>query len=180
MVKCTHTHLHVVQGKHRLPATTVSVVLDKTPQECHAYNFWFKSVISAAPLFLSPSLCGRPSPVVSQALSINNSLHLSAAAEPEPHPHACQSPLHAFNPSYPSLCKAALLAPPLSFLLSKQPPSTEAPRSSFNYCSLCRDVIQMHTHINAHAKTNGRAETAALQLVHGGIHCLFASFCHAI
>lgn len=51
---------------------------------------------------------------------------------------------------------------------------------AFQNTRLCRDVIQMHTHINAHAKTNGRAETAALQLVHGGIHCLFASFCHAI
>lgn len=118
-VKCTHTYLHVAQGKHRLPVMTVSVVLDKTPQDCHAYNFWFKSVNSSAPFFLSPSLCGRPSAVVSQALSISNSLHLSAAAEPEPHPHACQSQLHTFNPSYPSLCKAALLAPPLSILLSK-------------------------------------------------------------
>lgn len=114
-----HTYLHVAQGKHRLPAMTVSVVLDKTPQDCHAYNFWFKSVNSSVPFFLFPSLCGRPSTVVSQALSISNSLHLSAAAEPEPHPHACQSQLHTFNPSYPSLCKAALLAPPLSILLSK-------------------------------------------------------------
>lgn len=36
------------------------------------------------------------------------------------------------------------------------------------------------TLMHVQTKTNTRAETAALQLIHWGIHRLFASFCHAI
>lgn len=139
----------------------------------------------------------NPAPWFSRALSISSSLHLSAAAEPEPHQPACQSPLHTFNPSYPSLCKAALLAPhhphppfktapfhrsaEILLSLSQQHRSTCAcaPEDSLTSTKHARGVIQMHMPMNAHAKTNRRAETAVLQCVHTGLH-LFFSFCHAI
>lgn len=97
----------------------------------------------------------------SARLSISSSsLHLSAAAEPGPHHPACQSPLYTFNPSYPSLCKAASRTAPL-LLCSKQPPSTEALRSSFN------------SHANTHSLTPAhcsyRQNTATRRYRYGGI-----------
>lgn len=123
-------------------------------QICHFYCSF---------LSLYVSLCGRSSAVVpklgSAQLSISSSLHLRAAAEPGPHHPACQSPLYTFNPSYPSLCKAASHTAPLSPPPFKTaPPSTEALRSSFNSLT--------STHSPAHKNTS----TPTMWYRYGGTH----------
>lgn len=123
--------------------------------------------------------------MVSQTLSISNSLHLSIAAEPEPHPPARQSQLRTFNPSFPRLLKQLCSLP-----LSPSPfQNRSLPRSPFNYGSeagprapapqnarVCRrDALGIRSRC-AHAGGGGRAESAALQLVRGRIHGLCAAF----
>ncbi len=139
--------------------------------KCYGYIFWFKCIISPAPLHLSPPQSLFVADLAlwfpgSTRLSISSSLHLSAAAEPGPHHPVCQSPLYTFNPSYPSLCKAASHPPPPYPPLSKQP-SPQKQRSPFDSPTNTHSLT--HAHRNIRHRSN-RQDTLTIRYRYRDVH----------
>lgn len=128
---------------------TVSVVLDKTPQECPGYTviFWCKSVHSLAHLFLSLPLCGRPSamfPRLCQSATAYISVsRLSRSRIHTPANHRSTPSIHPIHLSVKQLCSLPLS--PSSFQKSPLPQKRQDPEHSLVQTKRTWDVIQMHT-----------------------------------